>query len=72
MTYNVGDIVFYASNDSREERIPCPVCFGKLQVIVILGNGTEVLVDCGYCGKGYEGPKGYVTKYVREPRVDQT
>jgi hypothetical protein len=71
MTYNVGDVVFYASNDNRAEKIPCPVCFGKLEVIVILGNGDEISTPCSFCEKGWEGPKGHITEYMQIPRVER-
>jgi len=67
--YNVGDSVWVASFELREEQIPCPVCFGTLRVTLILGNGESLTLPCDYCGKsGYEGPRGYVTEYRREPR----
>ena len=45
--FQIGQAVFVADAHSySEEREPCPVCFGKLSVTVILGNG-EVEVD-GY------------------------
>ena len=38
----------------------CPVCFGKLVVHVILGDGTDIETPCDYCGKGFNGPMGTV------------
>lgn len=69
MTYKVGDIVWVASFEGHEERIQCPVCYGQLQVTVILGNGEQVVVDCGFCDIGLEGPRGYVTEYMQGPRA---
>ena len=80
--YNVGDMVWVASFGSQEVKVPCPVCYGNKEVTVILGNSDEVLVQCDYCGKGYEGPKGYITEYqylaqaeqqtIKEIRVEKT
>lgn len=69
--YKVGDVVWVPSYSMGKERLQCPVCFGTLQVTVILGNGDQVAVDCDYCGKGFEGPKGYVEEYRMLPEVEQ-
>ena len=49
----------------------CPVCFGKRCVTIILGNGELENVMCDYCGKGYEGPRGYVVDYELHSAVRQ-
>ena len=56
--YKVGDKVYYARTGRKEISRPCPVCFGKLKVIVILGNDDHVQLDCTYCSRGYEPPNG--------------
>jgi hypothetical protein len=68
--YNVGDIVWYAECGSREVSIQCPVCFGKRQVVVILGNDDQVTTPCSYCSHGYEPPNGRDTEYkfISEPK----
>jgi len=68
--YNVGDEVWYASYERREVRVPCPVCYGDKSVIVILGNGDEVQVECAYCQSGFNPPMGFVTEYIQEPRAE--
>lgn len=68
--HKVGDIVYVASYGRREERVPCPVCFGKLAVTVILGDDTHISTPCNYCGHGYESPTGTVMEYVESGRVD--
>ncbi len=62
-TYNVGDSVWWARCGVRELNVTCPVCFGKLQVTLILGDDSQVVLPCDYCGKGYEGPKGYTIEH---------
>lgn len=69
--YKVGDVVWYATFEQREERVPCPVCYGNKSVIIILGNGEEVQVECAFCNRGYNPPSGYVTEYVLLPRAEQ-
>jgi len=63
MKFNIGDIVYSASYGQKTKEVTCPVCFGKLKITVILGNGDSVETDCDYCGKGYEGPKGFIIEY---------
>jgi hypothetical protein len=69
--YKVGDWVWYATYDSEEIKVPCPVCYGNKVVTVILGNGDEVTVECDYCGKGWQNAPGYVTEYQRIPKAEQ-
>ncbi len=40
---------------------PCPVCFGKLSVTIILGNGEQQPIECEMCEAGYLGPRGIVS-----------
>ncbi len=69
-TYKVGDKVWYATFGSREIQVPCPVCYSKKTVTVILGNGDEVAVECDYCNKGFSGARGYVTDYEHTPAAE--
>ena len=69
--YNVGDKVWWATGGTREVKHTCPVCFGKLQVTVILGNDEALQTPCDYCGKGYERARGYVTEYEYTTDVKQ-
>ena len=63
MKYKIGDTVYVANCGHRQIDIPCPVCFGKIRVTLILGNGESVSLPCDYCGKGFDGPRGYVSEY---------
>lgn len=64
--FNIGDVVWAAYFSMQPQQIECPVCFGKRQVVVILGNGDEVITPCSNCGLGYEGPRGFVEEYAQE------
>ena len=68
--YNVGDKVWWAKCGNRDVKKPCPICFGKKQVTLILGNDDTVILPCNYCMIGYEGPFGYIeeTKYIAKPK----
>lgn len=65
-----GDTVYLATYDPLEVQLPCPVCFGKRVVQVILGDDSVVETPCDYCRNGYSGPRGYVTTWDREARVE--
>ncbi len=61
--FNIDDTVYLATCRNEEIKVPCPVCYGKLEVVLILGNDDKVTLSCDYCGKGYDGPKGYTREY---------
>lgn len=61
--YNVGDVVWWAHCGTEHVSHPCPVCFGKRQVTLVLGNDDQVILPCSYCSHGYEDPTGIETEY---------
>jgi len=62
--FNIGDYVWVAHfNPNQETHIPCTVCYGKRVVTLILGNGDQLELPCDYCGKGWDGPRGWETEY---------
>lgn len=66
--YKIGDKVWVASFDrGKPIKVPCCVCYGKLRVTLILGNGDRIELPCDYCGKGNLGnpiiPPGYEIEY---------
>jgi hypothetical protein len=59
--FEFGQTVWIArAHPYAEKRVPCPICFGKRSVVLILGNGEHQPVECQGCGLGFEGPRGYV------------
>jgi len=60
---NVSDKIWLAQVCQERVKQTCPICFGKLAVTLILGDDSQVAVECDYCGKGFEGPRGYVTTH---------
>lgn len=60
--YNIGDKVWQAVAERREVPEACPVCYGKMRVTLILGNGDQVSLSCDYCGRGYNNPTGQVSE----------
>ena len=70
--FQLGQKVFLATASPNETReVPCPVCFGKKQVTLILGNGEQQPIECNYCALGYEAPRGVVVAYGVSSRVDE-
>ena len=58
--YKIGDKVWAAFAERRDVTETCPVCFGKLKVTLVLGDGSAVELPCDYCGKGFGYPIGAV------------
>lgn len=71
--FKVGDSVWVAKCSNTQAHVTCPICYGKRRVTLILGNDDTVSLECGYCGRGYEGPRGYVEEfqYKAEPQLIQ-
>lgn len=69
--FSVGDTVFIASFQNKQIKVVCPICYGKLKVTLILGNGEQAILECNYCGKGFGEPRGVVEEYeyVAEART---
>jgi hypothetical protein len=59
----VGDSAWFPRVGTEQVKRTCIVCFGKLAVVVVLGDGSEVQTPCDYCGKGFGGPKGWTIEY---------
>lgn len=61
--YKVGDTIWVASfrGESREHK--CPVCFGKKEVSLILGDDTKVALPCHFCSRGLTSPSGTITEW---------
>ena len=68
--FEIGQDVFtvYATAYSQIT-VPCPICFGKLFVTLILGNGEHQPIECDMCGKGYEGPQGTTISHAPFSKV---
>jgi len=69
--FEIGHTYFLPHHNPTQVSVPCPVCYGNKKVIVILGNGEHVYVECEGCGIGFEGPRGYVMEYRYDPFVSE-
>jgi len=62
--FKIGDRAFKANYGRHEKMVTCPDCLGSTKVRVILGDGTELAIDCGGCDPGgYRGSTGAVKQY---------
>lgn len=62
--YNVGDEVWLIQSGNTQRWVECPDCLGQLCLTVILGDGSQVSIDCDCCRAGYGGCRGMVLTYV--------
>lgn len=70
--FSIGDTVFIARVNSTEKWIACPDCFGKRYLTVILGDESQVTIDCACCARGYEPSKGIVLSYYyNSPQAEE-
>ena len=57
--FNLGDVAFYVDASCNYGiDVPCPVCFGKRKVAIILGNDERIETECGHCSHGMDRPSG--------------
>lgn len=71
MRYNIGDKVWVAICGNTQVRKLCPVCFGKKEVTLILGNDEHCILPCSYCAPGFSSPSGYVNEYEYQTEAKQ-
>ena len=60
--YNIGDTVWHVQANRGEHWVDCPNCLGHGCVTVILGDGTQVSVDCA-CGQYSHQIRGKEQRY---------
>lgn len=65
----IGGSYWIAAPTGERVAVPCPVCAGNKTVDLILGSGERVTIECEGCGKGYDGPRGYVHEYRQTPAI---
>lgn len=67
--FNIGDEVWFACTQHGEAWVVCPDCFGKRFLTVILGDASQVTVDCTGCQVGYDPPMGKIKIYTYTPEI---
>lgn len=77
--YKIGDKVWCAVSNTVQKSLPCPECFGKRQLTVILGDDSKIPIPCESCswseqsGWGYNEPypHGYIRYYEHQERAEE-
>lgn len=71
-TFEIGQTVFMADFGKKEIFVTCPDCLGSKHVLVTLGDGSEVTIECGGCDPGgYQPSQGVIRQYVYENKYRQ-
>ena len=68
--FQIGDQAWRATFDSTPAFVQCPDCCGSGRLRVIMGDDTEVSIDCQNCTRGYLGPQGVLQVYDRAARAE--
>ncbi len=61
--FNIGDSVWWANYANKQIPLKCTVCYGKKEVVLVLGNKDRIKVPCDFCRRGFDDPSGYVSEY---------
>lgn len=61
--FNVDDCVWVARTSGKQRDVVCPDCAGTCALTVILGDGSQVSIECETCRFGYHGPQGVTSTY---------
>ena len=73
--FNIGDKAWIATTEWNKQQITCPDCCGKKTLTVIMGDGSQLVIDCVACAIAYEPPRGYIETHgnivvVKEVTID--
>lgn len=68
--FQIGDTAYHARAGSRQIWITCPECLGSGRLRVILGDNSEVSIECVCCERGYEGSPGKIQTYDFVSKVE--
>lgn len=61
----LGQTVFIAwAHAYGQTHVPCPICAGNRSVVLILGTGEHVDVECSGCDRGPYGSQGTVIQHM--------
>ena len=59
MKFKIGDTVYWVEASANYgKEIPCPMCFGKRFVTIILGDDSQQKIECGFCQHGCDRASG--------------
>jgi ribosomal protein S27E len=59
MSKVIGETVYWVESHTHYGlSIPCPMCFGKQFVTIILGDESQTKIECGMCSHGLDRATG--------------
>jgi hypothetical protein len=61
--FDIGDKVWFVQSGNGSRYVTCPDCFGQCALTVILGDGSQVSIECDCCKEGFAGSRGQVKVY---------
>ena len=68
--YNIGDTVYWIySSCHYGKKIPCTMCFGKKAVQIILGDGSTINSECGFCSHGLDRATGLTQVWMPHAEI---
>lgn len=67
--FNIGDEVWHATTKTREVYDTCLECMGKRYLTVILGDDSQVTIQCECCKRGYMGATGQINRFEHYEEV---
>ena len=63
--FEIGQTVFMTEYTRQETFVTCPDCLGSRHLLVILGDGSEVTIECGGCDPGgFQPSTGTIQQYI--------
>ncbi len=66
----IGDTIWTARTNKNNSYVECPDCFGKKFLTVILGDDSQVTIECDGCRDGYLGASGRIHTWEHTAEVD--
>lgn len=67
LPFTIGQALWAPTTYPEQVQSACPVCFGQLAIVVVLGDGEQVGVTCEACGKGFQCPRGVIEEWEFRP-----
>ena len=68
---NIGDLVWIGYTKCLEKRVTCFECLGSGKLTVIMGDGSQVGIDCVACERGWMGSLGVLLGYEHVAECSQ-
>ncbi len=71
LPFAIGQTFWAPRTSSEKVVLPCPACKGERVVTVIYGGDEHVVIECEACGKGFNGPQGFIEEWQFTPAASK-